>query len=413
MLEALHRWMHDAAPADGPIGVAVSGGGDSVALMLLLHDWAATTGRALHVATVDHGLRPESAAEADLVAARAARLGLPHQTLQWSGAPQGNLQDAARQARTELLADWAGKRGLAAVALGHTRDDQAETLLLRLARGSGIDGLSAMAPVSRRAGVTWLRPLLGQRRQALRDWLSARGEAWVDDPSNTDPRFDRVRMRALLPALEDLGLGVERLAGTADKLRRARHALERATAEAAARVIRPLPVGALELDRPAYRDCPAEIRLRLLASALCWIGSAPYRPRLKALEDIDKGLTSPDDLPARGLHGCLVQGRGATALITREPAACGPPVRSGAVWDGAWRTGPSGSGLTVAPLGEAGLRQLPDWREAGLPRAALLPSPAFWRADALIAAPFAMRSEGCHVSRVIDWTTAVAGTPDR
>ena len=154
-----------AAAPEGEIGVAVSGGGDSMALLLLLEEAAARAGRVVAAVTVDHGLRPESGGEAAAVAALCAGRGIAHATCRWGdwdGA--GNLLDRARQARRALIADWARGRGIGAVALGHTLDDQAETVVLRLARGSGVDGLAGMAAVVRAEGILWLRPLLGVRR---------------------------------------------------------------------------------------------------------------------------------------------------------------------------------------------------------------------------------------------------------
>ena len=182
----------------GPLGVAVSGGGDSVALLLMLATVA--RGRPLAAVTVDHGLRPESGDEAAAVEALCAARGIPHATLRWNGWDgAGNLQDRARQARRTLIGAWARANGIGAVALGHTLDDQAETFLMRLARGSGVDGLSGMAPATRAEGVLWLRPLLGrasggparlaggrrrplgrgsgQRRSALRPGAGAGGAA--------------------------------------------------------------------------------------------------------------------------------------------------------------------------------------------------------------------------------------------
>lgn len=131
-----------------------------MALLSLLHRLSAAAGTHLEAVTVDHGLRPEAAEEAVFVARYAGTLGLRHETLRWRGWDgQGNLQNAAREARYRLMADWAERRGLPCVALGHTADDQAETVLMRLARRAGVDGLSAMAPRSDRHGITWLRPL--------------------------------------------------------------------------------------------------------------------------------------------------------------------------------------------------------------------------------------------------------------
>ena len=209
------------------------------------------------------------------MAALCAERGIPHTLLRWEEpAGAGNLQARAREARRRLIGDWARGRGIGAVALGHTLDDQAETFLLRLARGSGVDGLSGMAPVTRADGLVWLRPLLAVRRAALRDWLVARGVAWAEDASNADPRFERVRARAALPLLAPLGLGPERLAATAAAMARAREALERATAELAARAVEAGPAGDLALDPGALAGAPEEIRLRLLAAALCWVSGA-------------------------------------------------------------------------------------------------------------------------------------------
>ena len=151
------------------LGVAVSGGSDSLALLHLLHDRIRT---GLAAVTVDHRLRPESASEALHVARLCERLGVPHDVLQrtgWDG--RGNLQDQARRSRTSLIADWARSCGIEAVALGHTADDQAETVLMRLARAAGVDGLSGMAPRHAQEGIEWHRPLLTCGREALREVL--------------------------------------------------------------------------------------------------------------------------------------------------------------------------------------------------------------------------------------------------
>ncbi|WP_114967069.1 tRNA lysidine(34) synthetase TilS, partial [Alkalilacustris brevis] len=197
------HWPALAGPGDDApgLGVAVSGGGDSVALLLLVADWAAARGVRLRAVTVDHGLREGAAQEAEAVARLCAELGIGHDILRWQGWDgQGNLQDAARRARQGLIAGWARDHGLAAVALGHTRDDQAETVLMRLARGAGVDGLSGMAPLRLAVGLAWLRPLLDVGRAELRALLRARGVPWAEDPSNEDARFQRVRARRALEA---------------------------------------------------------------------------------------------------------------------------------------------------------------------------------------------------------------------
>ena len=180
-----------------PFAVAVSGGPDSLALLRLAH---AAFGDRVRALTVDHGLRTAAADEATAVAGYAASLGVAHATLRWAGPyPAANRQAAARNARYALLRDWCAAHGVAWLATAHHRDDAAETLLLRLARGSGTRGLSGIRP--RRDlgdGVTLLRPLLAWSKADLGGVAAAAGWIAADDPSNRDPRFDRTRVRALL-----------------------------------------------------------------------------------------------------------------------------------------------------------------------------------------------------------------------
>jgi tRNA(Ile)-lysidine synthase len=383
-----------AAPA--ALGVAVSGGSDSMALLNLAQDWAEARGVALHAVTVDHGLRPEAAAEAGFVAEAADALGVPHATLRWQGWDgRGNLQDAARQARRRLIADWAAGQGVQAVGLGHTLDDQAETVLLRLARGSGVDGLAGMAAVTRTGGVTWLRPLLAERRADLRDWLTARGLSWVEDPSNDDPRFARVRARKMIAELEPLGLDAARLARTARAMRRAREVLAAAAADLAVRAAT-VTAGAVAIDLAALVAAPEDTRLRLVAGALGLIGGGAYRPRLDTLEA----------LVAAGegtLAGCRVVTEGGSLWIAREAAAIDASLaRAGDIWDRRWRLGGPGDGQRIAALGPDGLLYCPGWRAVGLPQAVLEASPAVWQGAELIAAPVAGKPAGWCAEEVLD-----------
>lgn len=185
-----------AADSDAKLGLAVSGGGDSLALLLLAY---AVLPERIAVATVDHGLRPESPAEADMVADACNRLGVPHETLRVTVA-DGNLQDRARAARYAALAGWCRANGLWALATAHQLDDQAETLVMRLNRGSGLAGLAGVRArgVLPDANLLVLRPLLGWRRTELEAIIEGTGFAPVADPSNLDTRFERVRTRCAL-----------------------------------------------------------------------------------------------------------------------------------------------------------------------------------------------------------------------
>ncbi|TGN37615.1 tRNA lysidine(34) synthetase TilS, partial [Paracoccus liaowanqingii] len=219
-------------------------------MMHVAAEWA--RGRRLMVATVDHGLREDSAQEAEEVARAARALGLPHAILLWRRDTQvGNLMAQARDARLRLLSGWAQHNDLPAVALGHTANDLAETLVMRLARGSGIDGLAAMAEWRDAFGMRWLRPMLGAGRADLRDWLSARGIGWIDDPTNDNADYDRVRARQ---AIASLGLDVSGLARSAGHIGDARDALS----DYAALVSKEAEAerGSLTLSRAALREAP-------------------------------------------------------------------------------------------------------------------------------------------------------------
>lgn len=391
----------EATFAPGPpqgLGVAVSGGGDSVALLRLLAAWRGRGGPDLAVVTVDHGLRPEAAAEASFVEALCRDLGVAHERLRWSGWDgKGNLSDQARRARYRLIADWARGRGLRDVALGHTRDDQAETVLMRLGRGSGVDGLSGMADRRLVQGVLFRRPLLAVGRAELRAYLTALGQRWVDDPTNDDPGYGRVAARKALALLEPLGITVEGLNATAARLSMAQAALRSAAHDLARASIR-LEGGDVIMDRALFDAAPFETRARLFAHALCWVSSAEYRPRFSslstALEQAAQGARVT-------LQGCLILPRKATYRVTREQAALPETAPVSGLWDGRWRlTGPSDAAISVRPLGRAGLEQLPFPRDPAWPEASFLVQPTLWRDTTLVAAPLTGWSNG--------WTAELA-----
>jgi tRNA(Ile)-lysidine synthase len=298
-------------PSNKPFAIAVSGGSDSVALMHLAADWARTSNRAPPVVlTVDHGLRKQSAKDARRVEREAGRAGLDAHTLTWSGAkPKANIESLAREARYDLMGRWCRGHGVRTLMVAHTLDDQAETFLLRLMRGSGVDGLAAMRartayPVPAFTDIELIRPLLSFTRDELRAYLTARGTKWIDDPMNADPRFDRARLRALWPALEAAGLRRERVAAAAAHLARAREALEIRTGEFL--TAHATAVGeTMLLDANALAEAPREIGLRALAAILQTVGAREYRPRFERLEALYEDMISSRPTP-RTLHGCRV-----------------------------------------------------------------------------------------------------------
>lgn len=274
--------------------VAVSGGPDSVALLALLAEWVQAPGRPmLHAATVDHGLRAGAAAEAAMVARLCERLGVAHDILPWDGPkPDSGVQSRARDARYALLGARAFQLGGAVLVTAHTLDDQAETILMRMAHGSGPTGLSGMRARSRKAGTVLVRPLLGVPKARLVVTLRARELPFVEDPSNADRRFERVRWRALLPSLAAEGLSAKRLSAFSARLARLEQAVEaRAAAVFAAAVVPEAPPAGLDLDLAALRDEPDEILLRVLALALARLdGDAAGFARLERLESCGLAL---------------------------------------------------------------------------------------------------------------------------
>jgi tRNA(Ile)-lysidine synthase len=314
-----------ARGAPWPGVVAVSGGGDSLALMFLLADWARAASKpAPFVLTVDHGLSDSSERVAKDVLRRAKAAGLKGELLVWKDKkPKADIEAAAREARYRLIGEWCHAHNIGGVYAAHTLEDQAETFLLRLGRGSGLDGLSAMRPVALYPvpgfdDLRVVRPLLDMGREQLRALLKARKEAWVEDPMNVDPRFARVRLRKAWPMLEELGLSSSRIAGAARHLARAREALDHATENLLARASRIVDGEAL-LDPSRLAAAPREIGLRAFAWLLSRVSGEPYRPRFERLERLFDAICRGELVAARTLHGCLIapSGKGEAAFGVR------------------------------------------------------------------------------------------------
>jgi tRNA(Ile)-lysidine synthase len=403
-----------------PCALAVSGGSDSTALMALYADWLRRQGRPsaeCTVLTVDHGLRPTSADEARAVAALATGLGFRHATLRWEGSkPRSGIQAAARAARYRLMGGHMRANGIRLLLTGHTRDDQAETLLMRLARGSGLDGLAAMpslSPLGERGpgdasdgggGRYWVgRPLLDVPKACLQATLEERGIRWMEDPSNIAPEFERARLRAAREHLHALGLTPAMLALSAARLGRARRVVEGLVdrlCDPNAGAVRVDPAGVVSIDAAHLRRAGEEVALRVLDRAIAAAGGAGERPPLAKLESILPAVwTAPAAASGRWtLARALITAARGTVTVEREPGREPLPaiwVAPGAtaIWDGRFRVGVgadfAGGTVEVHALGEADLRELRRRRLVAedAPARAGAAAPSIWLKGELVAVP--------------------------
>ncbi|WP_052732132.1 tRNA lysidine(34) synthetase TilS [Devosia geojensis] len=309
------------------LGLAVSGGADSLALMLLAVRWAAALPKAprLIVYSVDHGLRAEAAGEVEFVLAEAAKLGLPARGLAWrEGHPASGLQEAARAARYRLIGAAMAEDGGEVLLTAHHRDDQAETVLMRLAHGSGIEGLKGMESFSAVEGVPIFRPLLDADPADLAALVAEAGLAPVVDPSNADTAYERVRWRAMLGPLRELGLDGETLARFARRMGQADKALAEIAEAAFESLVLLDGFGAARLDRAAFRALAPAIGIRVLSRVLNIVGGR-QRPRaLSQVERLAEALAAPGAVKATTLLGCVIRAEEEAISIAREPGRRAP-----------------------------------------------------------------------------------------
>jgi tRNA(Ile)-lysidine synthase len=401
-LDALFACLGDLRAAEG-VALAVSGGGDSTALMVLFADWLRQRGRdaSAHVVlTVDHRLRPGSTAEADAVAAHAVRLGFRHATLAWEETkPHSGVQAAARAARYRLMSEHARAHGLARLLTAHTLDDQAETLLMRLARGSGLDGLTAMAPAMPMGGLHLMRPLLDVPKSRLLATLRQRAIPWIEDPSNQSPVYERTRLRAARATLDALGLTAEMLGTSVRRLQRARVALDSLTesycAEPPGGIVQTEPVGILAVDRERLSRAPEEIVIRLLDRCIAAAGGSQEPVPLSSIEPIVGSLRRSDGEVSWTLARAQISATPNCIRCEREPGRLPLPcltLGAGAtvLWDGRFVVGVDAGfvgSVEVRALGPEGIAELRRLGRDVRPARAFRLVPSFWRGPRLLAVP--------------------------
>ncbi|RIJ18023.1 tRNA lysidine(34) synthetase TilS [Henriciella mobilis] len=337
-----------AAGTNGPVAIAVSGGSDSLALMLLAQAWSRRSGRDLIVLTVDHGLRPEAREEAEWVTAKAASLGLSARGLTWT--PDKRSQDAARQARHSLLAAAAREAGAGLLLLGHTRTDVEETLLMRLARPTTLAGAVGPQPVS--VSPVWPegrdillgRPLIAVRRGHLMAMLAERGESWVQDPSNESDAYERVRMRKLAGQLD-----AARLSRITDDAMRLRAVEDIQLADMLSACVRIDPAGLVELQMGRLAGS-LRLRARLLSILLQAAAGSDSPVAPQPLLALASDLASGGPKSRLTLGGAWLQRRGGTLMIGRDPGEVCAGWQDG-IWDGRYRrAAPGGADVEESPF---------------------------------------------------------------
>lgn len=357
----------DFAPllAESHVALAVSGGSDSTALMCLAAAWARTNHPALRlsVLTVDHGLRPEAAAEARQVGAWAAARGLAHHALRWNSEPKPatGLQAKARAARYGLMAAWCRSHGAGALLTAHTLDDQAETVLMRLSRTTSPESLAGIRPVGGWDGLPLLRPLLRVKRQSLRDWLAEHRQPWIDDPSNEDVRFERVRARRRLAAMDPEM--APRLAALAERCARAAMLLDRTARRWISVSLQEHQAGICHVASTDFCVLPAALQERILGIVIACYGGDQAQPEAEELRRIARWACAAEGPVRCTLGGALLGRRKAGFWVTREAGRieASPqtvPESGKLLWDKRFLV-EAAAGSTVAPTADRKVPPIP------------------------------------------------------
>ena len=334
-----------AVAGEKAIGLAVSGGPDSLALMLLAGRWAASLADPprLHVYSVDHGLRPEARDEVAMVLAAAKSLGLSARGLAWVGnKPTAGMQEAARLARYRLIGHAMAEDGASVLLTGHHRNDQAETVLMRLAHGSGIEGLRGMTPFADVEGVRVHRPLLGLDPAALRAVVDAAGLTPAHDPSHEDAQYERVRWRRLLPELAVLGLDATALGTFAERMAEADAAIAQMAAGCFAEIVRLDGFGAARIELAPFIGLSPAISTRVLGRALNIVGGRQKPRALGQVERLRQSIAEGDLPRSTTVLGCVIRIKDGAIAVAREPGRAVPPdarlaPRGELVWDERFR----------------------------------------------------------------------------
>ncbi len=305
-------------------GIAVSGGSDSMALLHILTDWESAAKPNIYVASIDHGLRSESKSEIEFVKKICEKKRVEHVSL----APhtklskaQGNLQDNARSARYQLLEKWAISKNLQCILIGHTLDDQEENLLMRFLRGSGVDGLVSMEEVVVRNEILWIRPLLKSRKEDLRNYLRDNNYSWIDDPSNFDDKYQRVKVRTLLQQLKSNNIIASNFVKTADHMLRASKLSKETAISSSKSLLSYNGVGQITFEGEKFSKLFEDTQYRILAGIISWFSGVFYKPRFSQLENIHRKIISDRNLAGATLGGTVFKKKSGLVTVMRELAS--------------------------------------------------------------------------------------------
>ena len=373
------------------LGVAVSGGSDSLSLLYLINSWSNKKNLKIVILTVDHNLRNGSADEALYVGELCNKLGLIHKTLFWDHEDiEGNLSASAREARYRLMQNSIPSDAI--LITGHTLDDQAETFLMRLRRGSGVDGLASMAEQSYLSfgndGITIFRPLLDFERQTLRKVLNFYKVDWIEDPTNNDQSFERVRVRELLARFVEIGIDKNTIGRTALLMQSAKTALNHFASDCYEK-FGSCDNGDIIFDFSEFSKQPLDVKRRLISAAQKWISNQKYRPRLS---QVDALINSIDEKVTFSGSGTICYFHNNSIRITREANACVCEIEASndVIFDRRWKliALENCKDLTIKCLGEDGYSFLEPGIRKKIPYKTIIALPALFNDNNLIDFPF-------------------------
>ena len=323
-------------------GIAVSGGSDSMALFHILTDWKSDNKPKIFVASIDHGLRSESKSEVEFVKKICETKKIEHVALtpdMHLSKVKGNLQNNARSARYQLLKNWAISKNLQCVLIGHTLDDQEENLLMRFFRGSGVDGLAGMEKKSVRNGILWVRPLLKVRKEELRNYLRNRSYRWIDDPSNCDDKYQRIKIRKLLQQLRSTRLISPNFVKTTDHMLRASKLSREIAVSNAKTILSFNDVGQIIFKAEKFTKLSEDTQYRIIAGIISWFSGRFYKPRFSQLEKIHHEVIYAKNLKGVMLGGTVFKKRNGIVTVMRELAAVKENYfieNEKFIWDNRW-----------------------------------------------------------------------------